>query len=97
MKVMSVKVLSLAAGALVLAWLFAASEASATLAFQKKAKELGIVSVQNCQSCHVDKLPKKETHKLNDRGQWLADQKEKHKAKEIDVAWLKDYVEKTPK
>jgi hypothetical protein len=58
----------------------------------KKAKELGITSVTNCQSCHVDKLPKKnEPQKLNDMGKWLMDQKEARKAKEIDVAWLKEY------
>jgi hypothetical protein len=42
----------------------------------------------------VDKLPKKDAHKVNERGQWLLDQKAKKNAKEIDVAWLKDYVEK---
>ena len=97
MKVTRVKVLSVLAGAAVGAWLLAPGEASATLAYQKKAKELGITSVQNCQSCHVDKLPKKDSHKENERGQWLVDQKEKRKAKEIDIAWLKDYVEKAKK
>ena len=32
----------------------------------------------------------KVTH--NDRGKWLVAEKDKRKAKEIDVAWLKDYV-----
>jgi hypothetical protein len=68
--------------------------ASASMPMVKKAKELGITSVTNCQSCHVDKLPKKDAHKVNERGQWLLDQKAKKSAKEIDVAWLKDYVEK---
>jgi hypothetical protein len=68
--------------------------ASASMPMAKKAKELGITSVTNCQSCHVDKLPKKDAHKVNERGQWLLDQKAKKNAKEIDVAWLKDYVEK---
>ena len=76
------------------AFLYDAGTASANLPMQKKAKDLGITGVQNCQSCHVDKLPKKEAHKFNERGQWLVDQKEKRKAKEIDVAWLKEYVEK---
>ena len=79
------------------AWLSEGGAASATLAYQKKAKELGITCVQNCQSCHVDKLPKKGASKANERGQWLIDQKEKRKVKEIDVAWLKEYVEKTEK
>ena len=71
-----------------------AGNASASMPMVKKAKELGIASVTSCQSCHVDKLPKKEAHKVNERGQWLLDQKAKRNAKEIDVAWLKDYVEK---
>lgn len=78
-------------------WVLSAGAASASLPMVKKAKDLGITSVQNCQSCHVDKLPKKDAHKVNERGQWLVDQKEKRKAKEIDVAWLKEYVEKEKK
>jgi len=78
-------------------WLLSSGTASASMAMVKKAKELGITSVQNCQSCHVDKLPKKDAHKLNDRGQWMVDEKVKRKAKEVDVAWLKDYVEKVKK
>ena len=75
------------------AWLLSAGQASASMPMLKKAKELGIAGVTSCQSCHVDKLPKKESNKVNERGQWLLDQKEKRKAKEIDVAWLKEYVE----
>ena len=29
----------------------------------------------------------------NDAGKWLIAEKDKRKAKEIDLAWLKDYVE----
>ena len=83
-------VTGLAVGA---AWLLSAGAASASQAMVKKAKEAGITSVQNCQSCHVDKLPKKDAHKVNERGQWLVDEKAKRKAKEIDVTWLKEYVE----
>jgi hypothetical protein len=75
------------------AWLLGTGEAHATMAFQKKAKELGYPAA-NCQYCHEDKLPKKDAHKMNDRGQFLVEQKEKHKAKEVDLAWLKEYVEK---
>jgi hypothetical protein len=58
----------------------------------KKAKELGLTQVQNCQSCHEEKLPKKgDPVKLNDMGKWLQSQKTERKAKEVDVAWLKDY------
>jgi mono/diheme cytochrome c family protein len=76
------------------AWLGSAGTASATMPMQKKAKELGIASVQNCQSCHSEKLPKKGASTLNDRGKWLTTEKDKRKAGEIDVGWLKDYVEK---
>ena len=74
-------------------WLAGTGVATATLPIQKKAKELGYAAT-NCQSCHVDKLPKKDAAKLNDRGHWLHEEKEKRKAKEVDAAWLKDYVEK---
>jgi hypothetical protein len=91
--VKAARYLATAAGALLLAAAVAVpAEAGAPM--QKKAKELGIASVQNCQSCHVDKLPKKDAFKVNEMGQWLVDQKETRKAKEIDVAWLKEYKPK---
>ena len=86
----------LGAGAVLLAWsgwILFAGTSTATLPMQKKAKELGYPAT-NCLYCHVDKLPKKDAHKFNERGQWLVDQKEKRKAKEVDAAWLKEYVEK---
>ena len=75
------------------AFLGGAGDAGASMDMQKKAKAAGFPAT-NCQYCHVDKMPKKDAHKPNDRGQYLVDQKEKRKAKEIDVAWLKEYVEK---
>ena len=77
--------------AIVAGSLLLAAPARATVEFQKKAKEAGITSVTNCQSCHVAKLPKKTEHELNEMGNWLVAQKETRKAKAIDVAWLKDY------
>jgi hypothetical protein len=74
--------------------LLVAGSARADVAMQKKAKELGITSVQNCQSCHVDKMPKKGSAKVNEMGQWLLDQKGARKAKDVDVAWLKEYKPK---
>ena len=68
--------------------------ARADMAMQKKAKELKIASVQNCQSCHTDKMPKKGAAAVNEMGKWLVDQKKARKAKEVDVAWLKDYKAK---
>ena len=67
--------------------------ASATIVMQKKAKEAGL-DVQSCLYCHAEKLPKKGATTYNDRGQWLRAQKEKRQAKEIDVAWLKEYKPK---
>ena len=58
----------------------------------KQSKDLGLPA-QNCQYCHTDKMPKKDTFKveeLNDRGKWLMAEKDKRKA-EIDLSWLKDY------
>ena len=74
-------------------WLAGTGVATATLPIQKKAKELGYPAT-NCLYCHVDKLPKKGAAAGNDRGKWLHEEKEKRKAKEVDPAWLKDYVEK---
>jgi mono/diheme cytochrome c family protein len=85
--------LVVAAGLVVLgSWLAGVGTASATMPFQKKAKELGFPA-QNCQYCHVEKLPKKGASTNNERGAWLASEKTKRGAKEIDVAWLKDYKE----
>lgn len=70
-----------------------ATSAFASPPMLAKAKESGY-PVQNCQYCHTSKLPKKETFKpdeLNERGKWLVSEKEKTKAKAVDVQWLKDY------
>jgi hypothetical protein len=78
------------------AWLAGTGTASATLVIQKKAKEAGY-EAKGCVYCHNEKLPKKGAVTYNDRGQHLVDQKKKHEAKDIDVNWLKDYVEKDKK
>jgi hypothetical protein len=67
--------------------------ARASVDMQKKAKAAGIEVTGGCVYCHVEKLPKKGAVTQNDRGKWLEAEKEKRKAKEIDPAWLKDYVE----
>jgi mono/diheme cytochrome c family protein len=69
----------------------ASGPAGADMPMMKKAKELKIASAQTCQSCHTDKMPKKGAAAVNEMGKWLVDQKKARKAKEIDVAWLKDY------
>ena len=80
--------------AVALAWsglLIFTGTSSATLDMQKKAKAAGITTVENCLSCHNEKLPKKGAVTHNDRGKWLIAEKERRKAEEIDVTWLKDY------
>ena len=81
------------AALLVAASLGMSGVAMATMDIQKKAKAAGYEAT-SCQYCHVDKLPKKEAHEMNDRGKWLVEQKTKKSAKEVDVTWLKEYVEK---
>jgi hypothetical protein len=73
-----------------LIWIALSGTSTATMDMQKKAKEAGF-KAENCQYCHVDKLPKKDAHDLNDRGKWLTAEKDKRKAKDVDVTWLKDY------
>lgn len=51
------------------------------------------VPAGNCLVCHGDDIP----GTLNARGHWLVEQKAARKAKECDMAWLKDYVEKPDK
>jgi hypothetical protein len=75
-----------------------AGPSHATLPLQKKAKEAGFPAT-NCQYCHVEKLPVKGKVTHNERGAFLVKirdekkAKEDKKANEIDVAWLKEFVE----
>ncbi len=75
------------------AFLSASGTANATLDMQKKAKAAGFEAT-SCLFCHNEKLPKKGAVTNNDRGKWLVAEKDKRKAAEVDVSWLKDYVEK---
>ncbi len=80
------------AGVSLAAWLAGSREAQATLPMQKKAKELGVQPAsEGCLYCHGEKLPKKGAVTNNDRGKWLVAEKDKRKAKECDMSWLKDY------
>ena len=74
------------------AWLGGAGMAFATLDMQKKAKEAGFPAT-NCMYCHNEKVPKKGAVTHNERGKFLLAEKDKRKATEIDVNWLKSYVE----
>jgi hypothetical protein len=75
------------------AFLATGSPAHAMLDLQKKAKAAGFEAT-TCLYCHNEKLPKKGAVTQNGRGRWLLAEKDKRKAKEVDVTWLKDYVEK---
>lgn len=70
-----------------------AGPALATPPLLAKAKEKGYPA-QSCQYCHVSKMPKKDTFTpddLNDRGKFLLAERDKQKAKAIDVDALKAY------
>ncbi len=71
--------------------LLLAVSAQAKLPFVKKAQELGFKDIMNCQSCHVDKMPKKGASENNERGKFLLKVKTEKKAAEVDLNWLKDY------
>jgi hypothetical protein len=75
------------------AWLAGAGAAMATVPIQKKAKEAGYPAT-SCVYCHNEKLPKKDAATFNARGTWLRAERDKRKVKDVDPAWLKDYVEK---
>ena len=76
-----------------LALVAAAAESQASMPIQKKAKEAGYPAT-NCLYCHNEKLPVKgKAVSHNERGTYLVKQKEAKKATEVDVAWLKDFVE----
>ena len=72
------------------------SPANAKMPYVKKAKDLGFTFIENCASCHVDKMPKKDAkgEPFNEVGKFLMAQKAKNKATEVDMAWLKDYKAK---
>jgi hypothetical protein len=76
-----------------LLWGAIAVPASATPQMVKQAKDAGFPA-QNCQYCHTVAVPKKEGFKpeeLNERGKYLLSEKDKQKAKDVKVEWLKNY------
>jgi len=76
---------------LVAAAMILAVPAQAKLPFVKKAQELGFKEITSCQSCHVDKMPKKGASENNERGKFLLKMKTDKKVAEVDLNWLKDY------
>jgi hypothetical protein len=70
-----------------------AAPAGASPQLIAKAGEKGYPA-RSCQYCHVSAMPRKDTFKpddLNERGKWLVTEKNKQKATDIDVDWLKSY------
>jgi hypothetical protein len=57
------------------------------------AKKAGLPA-KNCQYCHTEAMPKKDTFKpedLNDRGKFLVDDQKKRNLKQPDVKALKNF------
>lgn len=79
-------------GVLTVAVVLAAAPSHATMKLQKAAKDAGFPAA-NCLYCHAEKMPAKGKATYNERGDFLMKQKEAKKAAEVDVAWLKDFVE----
>jgi 5-formaminoimidazole-4-carboxamide-1-beta-D-ribofuranosyl 5'-monophosphate synthetase len=86
---MDKRITAVLTGALLLA---GALPSHATLKMQKGAKDAGFPAA-NCLYCHNEKVPAKGKVTNNERGAFLVKQKEVKKAKEVDPAWLKDFVE----
>ncbi len=74
----------------VLAIIAAGASLQAKLPWMKKAQGMGFDQVKSCQSCHATERPKKGDA-FAPMGQYLINRKDKEKASEVDLAWLKDY------
>jgi hypothetical protein len=61
---------------------------------RERARSLGMEDNLNCMGCHGAKLPKMGAKLFNPRGLYLVGRKIKTRARQVDVRWLKDYVEK---
>ncbi len=68
-------------------------EVYATKELYKSAKDMFGSDIKGCKHCHVKALPKEGTSDLNERGQYLVDQKTDKGAEEVDISWLKEYKE----
>jgi hypothetical protein len=61
----------------------------------KKALEMKIPPM-NCYACHGKNLPRSGKALFNARGQYLVDERRSRQVDDVDVAWLKAYVEASP-
>jgi hypothetical protein len=69
-------------------------DAMATAPMLSQAKKAGLPA-NNCQYCHTEAMPKKDTFKpeaLNDRGKFLMDDMQKRNLKAPDPAALKGFT-----
>jgi len=83
----------LVTGGLIVGLGVGAGVALASPSMVAKAKGMGMPA-KNCQYCHTDAAPKKETFKpetLNERGKWLYDDQQARKLKAPDLEKLKDF------
>jgi hypothetical protein len=64
--------------------------AQAKLPFVKKAQSMGFAEIKDCKACHAS-MPPKKGGEMTARGKFLIEMKAKHKAAEVDLAWLKEY------
>ncbi len=85
LKKVSLTFFSIAAVALVVST--TSPSVTANPEFLTKAKSLGFPA-NNCQYCHQSPAGGKG---WNERGNFLRTEKDKRKAKAVDVAWLKEY------
>lgn len=78
---------------LVLSLVAGAATVEATPKMLTESKKTGMPA-KNCQYCHTEALPKKDTFKpdaLNDRGKFLLSDMKQRKLKEPDLEKLKSY------
>jgi hypothetical protein len=61
---------------------------------RERARSLGLQDNLDCMRCHGSELPKMGAKLYNARGLYLVGRKIKARAREVDVKWLRDYVEK---
>ncbi len=76
--------------AAVLLLAMASLSVQAKLPFVKKAQALGFAEIKDCKACHAT-MPPKKGGEMAPRGKFLIEMKAKHKAAEVDLAWLKEY------
>jgi hypothetical protein len=82
-----------AVGALVIALAGGAATAQATPKMLTESKKMGMPA-KNCEYCHTEKLPKKETFKpeaLNERGKFLQADMKQRSLKDPDLKKLESF------